>query len=96
MRSSTDDCMIHLLFPVPQVFMRPNEGKKEADNAKMRFSHVDGDHLTLLKVYHTYKQCEWVWCVNPGQQYFCVFRMLTSLVFMALYKFVVAVYRQRG
>lgn len=29
-----------------------------ADEAKMRFSHIDGDHLTLLNVYHAFKQSE--------------------------------------
>ncbi|RMX47490.1 hypothetical protein pdam_00002199 [Pocillopora damicornis] len=38
------------------VFMRPNEAKKAADEAKMKFAHIDGDHLTLLNVYHAYKQ----------------------------------------
>lgn len=32
--------------------------KKTADEAKMRFAHIDGDHLTLLNVYHAFKQCE--------------------------------------
>ena len=44
------------LFSVPQVFLRPNEAKKAADEAKMKFAHIDGDHLTLLNVYHAYKQ----------------------------------------
>lgn len=41
---------------VPQVFMRPIEAKKAADEAKMRFAHIDGDHLTMLNVYHAFKQ----------------------------------------
>ena len=41
---------------VPQCFVRPNEQKKAADDAKMRFAHIDGDHLTLLNVYHAFKQ----------------------------------------
>ena len=44
--------------PVPQVFIRPGDKKKEADEAKMRFAHIDGDHITLLNVYHAYKQSE--------------------------------------
>lgn len=36
--------------------MRPNEQKKAADDAKLLFSHVDGDHLSLLNVYHAFKQ----------------------------------------
>lgn len=43
---------------VPQCFVRPNEAKKAADDAKMRFAHIDGDHLTLLNVYHAFKQSE--------------------------------------
>ena len=44
---------------VPQCFVRPNEAKKQADEAKMRFAHIDGDHLTLLNVYHAFKQSEY-------------------------------------
>ena len=44
---------------VPQCFVRPNEVKKQADESKMRFAHIDGDHLTLLNVYHAFKQSEY-------------------------------------
>jgi pre-mRNA-splicing factor ATP-dependent RNA helicase DHX15/PRP43 len=44
------------MLSVPTIFMRPPEARKKADEAKDRFSHVDGDHLTLLNVYHAYKQ----------------------------------------
>lgn len=40
---------------VPQIFMRPNEARKAADEAKAQFIHADGDHLTLLNAYHAYK-----------------------------------------
>lgn len=30
-----------------------------ADESKMRFAHIDGDHMTLLNVYHAFKQSEW-------------------------------------
>lgn len=43
-------------YLVPQCFVRPNEAKKASDEAKMRFAHIDGDHLTLLNVYHAFKQ----------------------------------------
>ena len=36
--------------------MRPKEAAKAADEAKAQFSHVDGDHLTLLNAYQAYKQ----------------------------------------
>lgn len=45
---------------VPQCFVRPNESKKAADDAKMRFAHIDGDHLTLLNVYHAFKQSKYL------------------------------------
>ena len=51
---------------VPQIFVRPTEARQQADEAKMRFAHIDGDHLTLLNVYHAYKQsqltcpCQWI------------------------------------
>jgi pre-mRNA-splicing factor ATP-dependent RNA helicase DHX15/PRP43 len=44
------------LLSVPNIFMRPKEAAKAADEAKSQFAHVDGDHLTLLNAYHAYKQ----------------------------------------
>lgn len=44
------------MLSVPNVFVRPREAAKAADEAKARFAHIDGDHLTLLNVYHAYKQ----------------------------------------
>lgn len=52
-------CPIYYVYGVcfdTQVFQRPNEAKKAADEAKMKFAHIDGDHLTLLNVYHAFKQ----------------------------------------
>jgi len=40
----------------PGVFMRPKDNHKASDEAKSRFAHLDGDHLTLLNVFHAYKQ----------------------------------------
>ncbi len=48
----------HLLtffIVVPNVFVRPKEAQKAADDAKARFIHQDGDHLTLLNAYHAFK-----------------------------------------
>ena len=44
------------LTSVPNIFMRPKEAAKAADESKAQFSHVDGDHLTLLNAYQAYKQ----------------------------------------
>ncbi|WRT68867.1 uncharacterized protein IL334_005848 [Kwoniella shivajii] len=54
------------MLSVPNVFMRPASQRKEADLAKAQFTHPDGDHLTLLNVYHAYKSNEgdaktWCW-----------------------------------
>jgi len=48
--------LAHHCGVVPQCFVRPGEVKKQADEAKMRFAHIDGDHLTYLNVYHAFKQ----------------------------------------
>lgn len=54
--SATSSFAVILCIVVPQCFQRPNEAKKAADDAKMKFAHIDGDHLTLLNVYHAFKQ----------------------------------------
>ena len=43
------------LLSVPQIFVRPNSQRKKADEMKNLFAHPDGDHLTLLNVYHAFK-----------------------------------------
>ncbi|KAI1721332.1 helicase associated domain (HA2) domain-containing protein [Ditylenchus destructor] len=53
---SNEILSITAMLSVPQCFVRPNEMKKQADEAKARFAHIDGDHLTLLNVYHAFKQ----------------------------------------
>ena len=54
------------MLSVPNVFMRPKEAAKAADEAKSQFAHVDGDHLTLLNAYHAYKQAgdSKEWCYD--------------------------------
>lgn len=47
---------IAALLSVPNIFMRPKEAAKAADEAKAQFAHADGDHLTLLNAYHAFKQ----------------------------------------
>ena len=44
------------LLSVPPLFYRPNDKKEKADQAKAKFNHIDGDHLSLLNVYHAWKQ----------------------------------------
>lgn len=64
-RCSNEILSIAALLSVPQIFMRPNEARKLADEAKANFTHADGDHLTLLNAYHAYKSngddSQWCW-----------------------------------
>jgi len=63
---SNEALSIVAMLSVQQVFMRPNDAKKSADEAKMKFAHIDGDHLTMLNVYHAFKQNheEPQWCYD--------------------------------
>lgn len=54
-KCSQEVLTIVAMLSVQQCFMRPKDKQKEADEAKSRFSHEDGDHLTMLNVYHAYK-----------------------------------------
>ena len=60
-------CAIVGMLSVPPVFVRPNDHRKEADEAKASFSHPDGDHLTLLCVFNAYMSQpvemreQWAW-----------------------------------
>ncbi|RVD84943.1 uncharacterized protein DFL_003279 [Arthrobotrys flagrans] len=69
---------ITALLSVPQIFVRPPHKRKEADAAKAQFAHSDGDHLTMLNVYHAFKSQEsgasQRWCLDN----FLSFRSLTS------------------
>lgn len=56
---SNEIVTIVAMLSVPNMFMRPKEQRQLADSAKARFAHIDGDHLTLLNVFHAYKQSAW-------------------------------------
>ncbi|XP_004292240.1 PREDICTED: probable pre-mRNA-splicing factor ATP-dependent RNA helicase [Fragaria vesca subsp. vesca] len=53
---SNEILTISAMLSVPTPFIRPRDETKEANEAKSAFAHIDGDHLTLLNVYHAYKQ----------------------------------------
>ncbi|KAM3735164.1 hypothetical protein ACB098_10G068400 [Castanea mollissima] len=53
---SNEILSVSAMLSVPNCFVRPREAQKAADDAKAKFGHIDGDHLTLLNVYHAYKQ----------------------------------------
>mmetsp|Transcript_29829 Transcript_29829/g.114543 ORF Transcript_29829/g.114543 Transcript_29829/m.114543 type:complete len:702 (-) Transcript_29829:405-2510(-) len=45
-----------MLSAAGNAFLRPSGRQDEADEAKAKFQHPDGDHGTLLNVYHSFKQ----------------------------------------
>lgn len=68
------------LLSVPNVFVRPASARKRADECKMNFAHPDGDHLTLINVYHAFNSDE---AYNLGLHQWCrdnflSYRSLTS------------------
>ncbi|GJQ10468.1 hypothetical protein GpartN1_g2259.t1 [Galdieria partita] len=52
---SNEILSIVAMLSVPNCFLRPRDAQKKADAAKARFTHSEGDHLTLLNVYYAYK-----------------------------------------
>ncbi|KAJ3321302.1 hypothetical protein HDV06_004406, partial [Boothiomyces sp. JEL0866] len=54
------------LLNVPPVFVRPKNNQRKADQAKSRFEHEHGDHLSLLNVYNSYVEndCNSRWCFD--------------------------------
>ncbi|KAK0626926.1 pre-mRNA splicing factor ATP-dependent RNA helicase PRP43 [Immersiella caudata] len=77
---SNEILSITSLLSVPQIWVRPNNARKRADEMKMQFAHPDGDHLTLLNAYHAFKGAEQngqdvkQWC----HEHFLSFRHLSS------------------
>lgn len=67
---------------MPNCFVRPREAQKAADEAKARFGHIDGDHLTLLNVYHAYKQNSKYYsqCFSPFSN--CAYLCLIANVYL--------------
>lgn len=55
---SNEILSITALLSVPQVFLRPAAQRKRADEMKNLFAHPDGDHLTMLNVYHAYRSSD--------------------------------------
>lgn len=68
---SNEMLTIVAMVSVPNIFMRPKEAAKAADEAKAQFAHEDGDHLSLLNAYHAYKQAgdSKEWCYENFLNY---------------------------
>merc|ERR1712087_238940 len=53
------------MLNVQNVFIRPRDQQEAADREKSKFAHPDGDHLTLLNVFNTFKakdmNADWCW-----------------------------------
>ncbi|KAG0695848.1 P-loop containing nucleoside triphosphate hydrolase protein [Suillus ampliporus] len=64
-KCSNEILTITAMLSVPNVWLRPNNQRKEADAAKALLTVPDGDHLTLLNVYNNYSQNQydknWTW-----------------------------------
>jgi len=73
---SSEMLSIVALLSVPPIFQRPADKKQQADRAHDQFSHIEGDHLTLLNAYHTYKQ-------NEGDSQFCRRNFLSQRSFQS-------------
>uniref|UniRef100_A0A8C9GY62 RNA helicase n=1 Tax=Piliocolobus tephrosceles TaxID=591936 RepID=A0A8C9GY62_9PRIM len=54
---SNEILTIAAMLSVPYCFLRPKIKGNEADDMKARFLHLDGDHLTLLNVFHAFMKC---------------------------------------
>ncbi|KAJ5101727.1 hypothetical protein NUU61_003949 [Penicillium alfredii] len=74
---SNEILSIVALLSVPQVFVRPASQRKRADEMKNLFAHPDGDHLSLLNVYHAFKGADAQ--ANPKQWCHDHFLSLRSL-----------------
>jgi len=63
---SNEALSIVAMLSVPSVFLRPRDAARAADDARARFAHADGDHLTLLNVYHAFKAAgeDGRWCYD--------------------------------
>ena len=59
-----DDILIKYYSTVPNVWIRPNNQRKEADAAKALLTVPDGDHLTMLNVYNSYMQSSFIRSFN--------------------------------
>ena len=51
---SEESVSLVALLSVPNIFLRPKESMRAADDAKAKFYHSDGDHLTALNAYQMY------------------------------------------
>ncbi|KAG8726496.1 DEAH-box ATP-dependent RNA helicase prp43, partial [Ceratobasidium sp. 414] len=65
-KCSNELLSIVAMLSVPNVWLRPNNQRKEADAAKQLLTVPDGDHLTMMNVYNNYitNKDDKNWCWN--------------------------------
>ena len=63
-RCSNEILAVVALLSSANIFMRPKENQREADEARNKFAHPDGDHLTMLNAFNAYLQ-------KDGNQEWC-------------------------
>ncbi|KAG9073571.1 DEAH-box ATP-dependent RNA helicase prp43, partial [Ceratobasidium sp. UAMH 11750] len=63
-RCSNELLSIVAMLSVPNVWLRPDNRRKEADTAKRLFTVPDSDHLTMMNVYNEYvnNKADKKWC----------------------------------
>lgn len=68
---SNEILSIVALLSVPNIFVRPKDAQKAADEAKAQFTDSTGDHMTLLNAYHAYKSngADKNWCYENFLNY---------------------------
>lgn len=61
---SQEAVTIVAMLTAQNIFYRPKDRQAQADARKARFSHADGDHLTLLTVWQAWEQHKFAtqWC----------------------------------
>ncbi|KAG9013115.1 DEAH-box ATP-dependent RNA helicase prp43 [Tulasnella sp. 427] len=65
-KCSNEMLTLAAMLSVPNVWLRPNNARKEADIAKAKLSVPGGDHLSLVNVYNSYMENKdydpnWAW-----------------------------------
>ncbi|TFK64444.1 P-loop containing nucleoside triphosphate hydrolase protein [Pluteus cervinus] len=71
-KCSNEILTITAMMSVPNVWLRPNNQRREADAAKALFTVPNGDHLTLLNVFNQYMHNKhdknWAWSNYVSQR----------------------------
>ncbi|KAJ1974777.1 DEAH-box ATP-dependent RNA helicase prp22 [Dimargaris verticillata] len=66
LRCSEEILTIVSMLSIPNIFYRPKEKQALADSRKAKFHQPEGDHLTLLTVFNSWKQNNYSnpWCFD--------------------------------